>query len=204
MPSPEALDVRVALAAMARELYAQGLFTAMGGNLSARVPGLECAWITPTGVYKGGLVTEDMVRIDLHARVLGGPPGLSPSLEAGVHAAVYRARPDAMAVIHAHAPSATVLATLALDLPPVTEEALPYTSLPRLPFRPSGSEELATAIAKSLGQSDLVLVANHGVFACGPNLRAVANHLLSLEAACRLFLMLRLHGEGLVPVIEDR
>jgi ribulose-5-phosphate 4-epimerase/fuculose-1-phosphate aldolase len=145
-----------------------------------------------------------MVRIDLQARVMGGPPGLAPSVEAAVHAGIYRARPDAMAVIHAHAPSSTVVATLELDLPPVTEEAMYFTSVPRIPFRPSGSQELVASVADSLAKSNLVLVGNHGVFACGPSLRAVANDVLSLEAACRLFLLIRLHGEGLVPAIGDR
>jgi ribulose-5-phosphate 4-epimerase/fuculose-1-phosphate aldolase len=178
--------------------------TALGGNLSARVPGMACAWITPSGVFKGGLSADDMVRIDFQAKVIGGPPGLVPSVEAAVHAGIYRTRPDAMAIIHTHSPYSTVMATLELDLTAVSEEAINYVGVPRIPFRPSGSAELITGVSTALSGSDQVVVANHGVFACGASLRAVANDVLSLESACRLYLMLRQHGEGLIPSITDR
>lgn len=180
-----------------------GVLTALGGNLSARVPGMDCIWITPSGVYKGGLSPEDMLRIDFTGKVLGGPLGMVPSVEAAVHAGIYRARPDATAVIHAHSPYTTVMATLELDLTPVTEEAIHYAGVPRLRFKPSGSPELVDGVAGALSSTDQVVIANHGVFACGPSLRAVANDILSLEAACRLYLLLRQHGEGLVPTITD-
>jgi L-ribulose-5-phosphate 4-epimerase len=197
--SPSGLDlkdVRAQLAAAARELYLQGLLTSLGGNLSARVPDTEAAWITPSGVHKGGLVPEDMVRIDYRAKMLAGPPGLKPSVEAAVHAAVYRALPDAGAVIHAHPPHGIVVATLDLPLLPVTEEATFFTKVPRLPYLTSGSDEFAQAVAGSLQESHIVMIANHGVFARGTTLREAANDILSLEAVCRLLLLLRQHSDG--------
>lgn len=197
-------DVRAQLAVVAKELHGQGVLTSLGGNLSVRVPDQEAAWITPSGVYKGGLAPEDMVRIDYRAKMVAGPPGLKPSVEAVVHAAVYRSQPKVAAVIHAHPPYSIVLATLELPILPVTDEAAVYCDVPRLACLPSGSDELAQAVATSLKGSRVVLMANHGVFACGETLREAASDLLSLEAVCRLLLLLRQHGGDLTPTIRLR
>lgn len=194
-------DARGQLAAMARELYGRGAFTSLGGNLSVRISEIDAAWITPSGVFKGGLNPEDMVRIDLKARMVGGAPTLVPSVEAAVHAAVYRARKDIGAVIHAHPPNAIVVATLGLPIEPVIDEAIPYANVPRLGYLPSGSDELADAVGQAMASSDVVLLAHHGVFVGGANLRAAANHLLGLESSCQVLLLMRLHATGNLPVI---
>lgn len=196
-------DVRGQLAAVARELYQAGVLTALGGNLSARVTNMECAWITPTRVYKGGLVPEDMVRIDYRGQMVAGPPGMAPSEEASVHAAVYRAREDAAAVVHAHPPHTIIMATIDLPVRAVTEEIAAYVDVPRLAYQPSGSEGLASAVSAALGDGELVMVANHGVFAAGPTLRAAASNVLSLEAACRLTLLAHQFGVGELPEMDE-
>jgi ribulose-5-phosphate 4-epimerase/fuculose-1-phosphate aldolase len=194
-------DPRGQLAAMARELYGRGAFTSLGGNLSIRVSGLDAAWITPSGVFKGGLHPEDMVRIDLKARMVGGAPGLAPSVEAAVHAAIYRSRKDVGAVIHAHPPHAIVVATLDLPIECVIDEALPYADIPRLGYFPPGSGALVDAVSEAMAGSDLVMLAHHGLFAAGPSLRAAANHLLGLESTCQVLLLMRQHAQGHLPVI---
>jgi len=204
MPSTHGFDVqdpRGQLAAMSRELYTRRVFTSLGGNLSIRVSGLEAAWITPSGLFKGGLTPEDMVRIDLRARMVGGAIGLVPSVEAAVPAAIYRLRPDAGAVIHAHPPNSIVVATLGLPIEPVIDEAKPYTNVPRVPYSPAGSEALVNAVSEATRNSDLVMLAHHGIFAVGPTLRAAANQLLGLESTCEVLLLMRLHAPGRLPVI---
>lgn len=204
MPTTTSFDVtdpRGRLANMARELYTRGVLTALGGNLSLRLEGTETAWITPSGTFKGGLTPEDMIRMDLGARMVAGPPGFAPSVEAAVHAGVYRSRQDVGAVIHAHPPNAIVVATLGLPMLPVIDEALPFVAVPRVGYHPPGSEQLVEAVRKAVLKSDVALLAHHGVFAVGATLRAAANTLLSLESSCQVMLMMRLHAEGKLPVI---
>ncbi len=142
-----------------------------------------------------------MVCIDLTGRMIAGAAGFTPSVEAAAHAAVYRSRTDVGTVIHAHPPHAIGVATLGLPIEPVTEEAVPFASVPRIGYYAAGSEGLCEAVRKALSCSDIALLAHHGVFATGPTLRAAANTLLSLESVCRVLLLMRQHAEGRLPVI---
>jgi hypothetical protein len=93
-----------------KELYAAGLITSTGGNISCRIAGRENElWITPGQIYKGSLAPERMVRIDLQGKPLD-PDAPSASSERLVHCAILRRRPDVEAVIHSHAPKAITLA----------------------------------------------------------------------------------------------
>ncbi|MCC6056669.1 MAG: class II aldolase/adducin family protein, partial [Desulfurococcaceae archaeon] len=43
------------LVSVMHSLYRRGLVSALSGNASVRIPGTNYVWITPTGVFKGGL-----------------------------------------------------------------------------------------------------------------------------------------------------
>jgi len=100
--------------------------------------------------------------------------GPRPSSDIAIHRAIYRARPDIIAIAHAHRPASMAL-TLAGEIP--DPAALPETAyhLPVLPFVPygaMGSEELAGRIAAALGTGvpplpNAVLLERHGAIAVG-------------------------------------
>ena len=109
-----------------------------------------------------------------------------------IHRAVYAARPDVGAVVHAHLPAAMAL-TLAGEVP--DPAALPETALllPRLPFSRSatpGSAELAAGIAAAFatGPEPLpgaVLLERHGAVAVGATVDQAINRLELVEVLCR-------------------
>jgi ribulose-5-phosphate 4-epimerase/fuculose-1-phosphate aldolase len=103
------------------ELHALALITATGGNVSARDPEHpETAWITPRGLYKGALSAEIMVRMDARGDPCPGETG-TPSSESKIHAAILAARPDLQAVVHCHAPKATILVNAELPFLPISQ-----------------------------------------------------------------------------------
>src|SRR5688572_22504806 len=107
-------DVRDEMCEVIEELYRFGLITATGGNVSARAPEAAAeAWITPRGFFKGNLSRESMVRMDTRGERCAGTG--TPSSESKIHAALLAARPDLNAVVHCHAPKATILVNA--DLP---------------------------------------------------------------------------------------
>ncbi len=168
-------DIREDLIEVVNDLYASELITATGGNVSVRIPGTEDQlWITPSQLFKGQLRPESLVRIDLDGRSLD-PATAAPSSERLMHCAAYRARSEARAVIHAHAPHATILANTGLPFLPISTEAAFFADLPRIPFVMPGTEELARVVGEALRGARAVLMQNHGLLVAGTSVRRAAD-----------------------------
>lgn len=86
----------------AKRAYALGLFAGTSGNLSIYDSAKGEIFITPSSTPYETMQAEDIVTIDMDGRVLEGK--LLPSSEWRLHAAIYKARPDARAVVHLDLP----------------------------------------------------------------------------------------------------
>lgn len=180
------------LARLGASIFDRGLTHGRTGNLSVRDG--DRVLTTPTGVSLGHLDPEALSVLDPDGRHVGGPP---PSKEAFLHAAVYRARPEAGAVVHLHSTHAVAVSCLAdLDpddvLPPLTAYfVMRVGRLPLVPYHAPGDaslEETALAVAE---RSRSFLIANHGPVVSGPDLASAADAAEELEETARLFLLLR-------------
>jgi autoinducer 2 (AI-2) kinase len=196
--APQAGDERDELVAAIHELYSTGLITATGGNLSIRIPGTQNLWITPSALFKGDLRPDVMVRIDLEGKTLD-EEARSPSSEWRMHCAVYKARPDVEAVIHAHAPYATMLVLSGLPFLPISTEAAFLGDVPRVPFIMPGTQELADAVARGVASGPAVLLQNHGILVAATSLRRAADLAEVLERTSQL--ILGCHSVGREPPV---
>jgi autoinducer 2 (AI-2) kinase len=187
---------REELVVIVRELYAQELITATGGNVSVRIPGTDQLWITPSQLFKGDLRPEILVRIDLEGQPLDAG-AFSPSSERLMHCAVYQARKDARAVVHAHAPHATILANAGLPFLPISTEAAFFGEIPRVPFIMPGTTALADAVREAVRESWAVLLVNHGLLVAGRSLRRAADMVEIVERSAEV--MLGCHAVGRTP-----
>ena len=180
-------DLRHELVQIVNELYATQLITATGGNVSARIPGSDEIWITPSALFKGDLRPEILVRINLAGETLD-PEARSPSSEKLMHCAVYKARPEVQAVVHAHAPHATILANTELPFLPISTEAAFFADLPRIPFVMPGTQALGDAIVEAMGKSWAVLMQNHGLLVAGRSLRRAADMVEIIDRSSEVIL----------------
>lgn len=145
--------------------------------------------ITPSGVHKGRLSPRDIVVTDMEGKVIGHG---RPSIELAMHLAVYRARPDARAVIHAHPVHATALAVAGRTIDPSIHPEL-EASFPKVPLvspAPCGSAELANLVAEAVKEADVVLLGGHGTLALAKNLEAALVLTESIEFGAHLLLHL--------------
>ena len=185
-------DIRDQIIDVVDELYDAGLITPKGGNVSVRIVDSEEAWITPTQLYKGGLTIEKLIRVDLQGRKLEGRD--RPSVELPMHLQIYRSREDVGAIIHTHAPMATVVGLYDEPIPAITIEALALGQVPVVPFLLSGTKEQSQAITEALGDGPGVLLRNHGLLTVGRDLREAANRAHQAEFAARTVVLCRLLG----------
>ncbi|MEW5654117.1 3-oxo-tetronate 4-phosphate decarboxylase [Streptomyces cinereoruber] len=179
----------------ARSLFTRGLTHGSTGNLSVRLAD-GTLLLTPTGSSLGVLAETDLSRTDVHGRHLDGP---RPTKEAFLHAAFYRARPAAHAVVHLHSTHAAAVSCLAVPdtgdvLPPLTAYyAMRVGRLPLLPYHAPGDKALEPLAEHTARTHHAVLLANHGPVVAGTSLEQAADAIEELEETAKLHLLLQGH-----------
>ncbi len=189
---PESL-ARAAIVEVGRRTYQRGFVAANDGNISVRIAdGLILA--TPTGRSKGYIREDELVKMTLSGEKLEGP--LAPSSEIRMHLKIYEARPDVMAVDHAHPPLCTgfAVAGVPLDKCVLAEVVMTLGAIPIAEFAVPSTEELAEAVADRIRLCDAVLLANHGAVTVGPDVFAAHYIMERIEHLANISLVARLLG----------
>lgn len=158
---------RAALAEAAQRTVALGLNRGAEGNVSLRWG--EGFLITPSGLRNDTLKAGQMVYVDLD----GGWRGpLKPSSEWRIHRDIYRARPEAGAIVHTHSPYAVSLACLRRPIPAFhyMVAAAGGHDIPCAAYATFGTEALSANVLTALAGRRACLMANHGQVALGGSL----------------------------------
>ena len=184
-------DLRAAIVAASRSLDAAGMMPNKSGNLSCRTD--AGFLVTPSGVPYAELSPQQVVAVATDGTAEPGAP--RPSSEWRMHAAIYAARPDALAIVHTHSPKATALACAGLGLPAFHYMiALAGGDVRCVPYATFGTAELAEHALEGLAGRRAVLLANHGVVAIGPTLDAARAVAFEVENMAGQYLALRAAG----------
>ena len=104
---------RADIVEVGRRLYARGYVASNDGNISIRLDD-NTILTTPKSVSKGFMTADMMVVVDLDGKKIRGTRDASSELL--MHLEVYKNRPDARAVVHAHPPTATGFAVAGIPL----------------------------------------------------------------------------------------
>lgn len=192
------------LCALGRSLFARGLTFGSSGNLSVRLP--DGGFLTtPTNVALGDLDPARLARLDANGRPVGGDP---PTKEVPMHLGMYRARPQAGAVVHLHSTWSVAVSLLeGLDpeepIPPLTAYyVMRVGRLKLLPYIPPGDPGLGAAVEAVADRHHAVLLANHGPVVAGSSLEAAVHAIEELEETAKLFCLLQ--GRPIRPLTGEQ
>lgn len=175
-----------------QRLYQARLVASNDGNISARCPD-GSIWCTPSGVSKGFMSEDMLIRMDLDGNVLEHG-ALKPSSEIKMHLAIYRANPEITAVVHAHPPIATAFASagLSLDSAILQETVVQLGVVPLVPYALPGTAELAESVAPYCRDYNAALMEYHGVTAWGEGVTQALHRMESVEYYAKLLMNLRM------------
>lgn len=177
-----------------RQMYLRGMVAANDGNLSVRI-GDNAVLVTPTGVSKGSMSADMLVKLDLDGNKLSGER--APSSEVRMHLRIYREDALVRAVVHAHPPSATAFAAagIALDRPRLIETAVQLGAVPVAPFALPGTDAVADGVAPYVRSGcRALLLEYHGAVAWGDSMSQAYFRLECLEQTANVELRLRAMG----------
>lgn len=185
-------EIREEIIAAALYMQRSGMIQGTSGNVSVRVD--EGILVTPSSVPYEQLKVEDICLVGLDGSHMDCPR--RPSSETPLHLAVYNARPDVGAVVHAHSEYSTVMASLCGILPAVTVPGTEFYPVKSIPFILPGSETLANAVAEALGDGTAVIMAHHGLVCASADLSKAMTAAGYVEENARIAYRLRLAGSG--------
>jgi L-fuculose-phosphate aldolase len=186
-------QVRADIVEIGRRLWERGYVASNDGNISVRIDDRRLI-TTPKSVSKGFMTADMMVVTDLDGKKLAGER--DPSSELKMHLQVYRDRPDARAVVHAHPPTATgfAVAGIPLDRAVLAEVVTTLGSIPIAEYATPSTDELPQACSKYLKAHDGLLLANHGALAIGPDLFTAYHRMETIEHFAKISLVTRMLG----------
>lgn len=167
-------------------LYDRGLTVSAGGNMSVRLNDNEVL-ITPSGKNKGFLTPDDLIVVNLEGEVIYGFK--KPSIETGMHLALYKANPETNAVIHCHPLNCIALSMKKRIRPDLTPEGVILLGdVPTVGYHTPGSTALADAVAANSDHC-AILMERHGAVTHGRTLEDAYNRMEELEFQAKLQLL---------------
>ena len=169
-----------------KKMSADRLSTGTSGNISIYNAEKGLMAISPSGMDYFSTKPEDVVITDLDANIVDG--SRKPSSEWALHTTFYKHKPHARAVVHTHSMYCTTFAVLGQPI-----RAVHYgvgvagvATIPCGPYRLYSWADRAEAAMEVCGESDAVLLGNHGLVVCGKDIKSAYSLACNMEYIAEL------------------
>ena len=201
--SPAALRIKEEIIRVGKKLWERQYVDGNGGNISYRIA-QEYVICTPTMCSKGDLVPEDFSLINMdNVRVCGDRPHTSEVL---LHLEIYKAVPQACAVIHCHPPHATAYAITGL-VPPgnvIPEQEVFIGPLAVTPYETPGTQKFAETILPYVRKHNTILLGNHGIVCWADTVTHAEWYAEVLETYCWTLMIASQLGAPIARISEGQ
>lgn len=193
-----------------KRVHSNGWVASNDGNISIRIAENEVL-CTPTGMSKGYLMPDQLVKVDMEGNKLDGE--LEASSEVKIHLDVYKHKKGINAAVHAHPPYATAYAVagIPLDQCVIPEIIVQLGSIPIAEYGTPSTHEVPINIRKHLPEHNAFLMENHGAFAIGADVHQAYYRMESMELFAKISLLAQTLGnvqniseENVRKIIEMR
>lgn len=195
MPKLNHMQLRKQVIETCLDMNEEGLNQGTSGNVSVRIP--EGFLITASGVPYKKMKPHHVVTMDLEGGYVGD---YLPSTEWRMHMDIYKARPEAGAIVHVHSIHATALACLRKDIPcfHYMMGVTGGTSLRVSDYAEFGTQELSNTMLKAMTDRTACLLANHGQICFSGTLDKALWLAGEIEAICHQFWAASVAGKPVV------
>ncbi|MCI8464407.1 MAG: class II aldolase/adducin family protein [Lachnospiraceae bacterium] len=196
--------------------YDMGLSTSLdSGDISLRDPETDFIYIDPRPSKNFRIspnwrciTVDDIVVMDMDGHVIdGGKSGdRMPTVEAPMHLAIYKSRPDAYGIVHSHALYSGVFAACGMDIPAALVETQLNAKGDILcaEYGKVSSQILADNIAKALGKEQkAALLRQHGAVYIGKDIEDAFTVAEYVEKGAQTTLLAWSAGMKLLPPLRD-
>ncbi len=196
-PRPSALQAVLLkeLVKCAKACYDRGWSHGTAGNFSLRGSN-GIVWQSPSGLNKGELNPESFIPIELETTNVIWPMKVRPSAEMPVHLGIYRAVPEAMAVVHTHPPFAVAASRSGKDIIFEGDEMQKHLGchshkeVCQVPVIVNPTPEEMPELTSTVGQYvrkgvPMVILATHGVYAWGRTPMEALSYIEAVEFLCK-------------------
>jgi len=175
-------ELKKQIVEIGKRIWQRGYVASNDGNITVMMNENELL-TTPTGVSKGFMTTDMIIKCDKTGKVISGNSNYRPSSEVKMHLEVYKERPDIKSVVHAHPPYATSFAVAGIPLNKcvLPEAIIVIGAVPIAPYGLPSTMEIPDRMRPFIKNSDAILLENHGALTLGSDLLNAYHKMETLE-----------------------
>ncbi|MGA7328761.1 MAG: class II aldolase/adducin family protein [Rhodomicrobium sp.] len=165
------------------------------GHVSARDPSDPNRFLMSRSLAPALVTPADIMEFDMDGNAVDAK-GRSLFLERFIHSEIYKARPDVMAVVHAHSPGVIPFSITKMPLRPVYHNtAFIGAGAPVWDIRTDfgtgtdmlvRNKEIGRSLANALGDKSVLLMRGHGDVTVGPSVKMAVFRAYYTEVNARL------------------
>lgn len=179
------------LAGVCRVFGAAGFSEGLLGHVTVRDPEHpDRFWANPLGISFNRIRVSDLVQVDHEGTLLHGSVPVNP-VGVMLHAAVHRARPEVVAVCHAHSTHGSAWSTFGRTVAPITQDTAVFFDQQAVIREPRVALDAAAAdeFAAGFGDRPVAIQVGHGLFSTGATVDEAAWRFVSFDKACHVQLL---------------